>query len=351
MTVGILGMAFKARVATTPARACSYKLQAHPALQGRATCSAPTRTSRSTPTSCRSTTCSREADLLVIGAPHPAYRDLEHRPAGRRHLEPARPRGARVTAPRSRSSSPSTTRATAIVAVPRPHLRGGHAAVRGPRRATTRPTTPRVPYAREVRRRTSRGSSRRSNTYGRGPGARHPLRHRPRRGAESSSSPWPTAATTRMQIDQLARLVERGVVVAAASRYMHGGQQVGGPGSRARSRGSPGCRCYWFARVGTRDATNSFKAYSTRVRARGRHRVATRASRSASSWWPRPAGCACRSPRSPRSGSTARSASRTSSCAAWLPRYLRWYRFAFGPRSSTLEQLATPIEHRRGRHS
>ena len=31
------------------------------------------------------------------------------------------------------------------------------------------------------------------------------------------------------QIDELVRLVERGVVVAAASRYMPGGQQVGGP--------------------------------------------------------------------------------------------------------------------------
>ena len=31
------------------------------------------------------------------------------------------------------------------------------------------------------------------------------------------------------QIDQLARLVERGVVVAAASRYMRGGQQIGAP--------------------------------------------------------------------------------------------------------------------------
>ena len=31
------------------------------------------------------------------------------------------------------------------------------------------------------------------------------------------------------QIDDLARLVDRGVAVAAASRYMPGGQQVGGP--------------------------------------------------------------------------------------------------------------------------
>ena len=31
------------------------------------------------------------------------------------------------------------------------------------------------------------------------------------------------------QIDNLCKLVERGVVVAAASRYMTGGQQIGGP--------------------------------------------------------------------------------------------------------------------------
>ena len=37
-----------------------------------------------------------------------------------------------------------------------------------------------------------------------------------------------------MQIDQLTRLVERGVVVACASRYMRGGQQVGGPWIKGR---------------------------------------------------------------------------------------------------------------------
>ena len=42
------------------------------------------------------------------------------------------------------------------------------------------------------------------------------------------------------QIDDLARLVERGVAVAAASRYMAGGQQVGGPltPEQIRARGS-----------------------------------------------------------------------------------------------------------------
>ena len=65
-----------------------------------------------------------------------------------------------------------------------------------------------------------------------------------------------------MQIDQLARLVERGVVVACASRYMRGGQQVGGPWVKGRISRLAGVSLHHIARVGTHDATNSFKAYS-----------------------------------------------------------------------------------------
>ena len=65
------------------------------------------------------------------------------------------------------------------------------------------------------------------------------------------------------QIDQLLRLVERGVVVAAASRYMRGGQQIGGPLLKSTLSRLAGLTLYWLARVGTRDATNSFKAYAT----------------------------------------------------------------------------------------
>ncbi|HVC42280.1 MAG TPA: glycosyltransferase family 2 protein [Candidatus Saccharimonadales bacterium] len=65
-----------------------------------------------------------------------------------------------------------------------------------------------------------------------------------------------------MQIDQLTRLVERGVVVACASRYMRGGQQVGGPWVKGRISRLAGISLNLLARVGTHDATNSFKAYS-----------------------------------------------------------------------------------------
>jgi hypothetical protein len=65
------------------------------------------------------------------------------------------------------------------------------------------------------------------------------------------------------QIDDLARLVDRGVVVAAASRYMPGGQQVGGPRLKRMMSKWAGRSLHLLARAGTRDATNSFKAYST----------------------------------------------------------------------------------------
>ena len=64
------------------------------------------------------------------------------------------------------------------------------------------------------------------------------------------------------QIDALARLVERGVVIAAASRYSRGGQQVGVPTLKRAMSKAAGLTLHWFARVGTHDATNSFKAYS-----------------------------------------------------------------------------------------
>jgi glycosyltransferase involved in cell wall biosynthesis len=133
------------------------------------------------------------------------------------------------------------------------------------------------------------------------------------------------------QIDELTKLVERGVVVAAASRYMPGGQQVGGPMfKRMLSRGA-GRSLYWFARVGTRDATNSFKAYSRdfvervgiesedgfeiglELTAKAR-RMRLPVAEIPTIWLDRPAGVS------------------NFKVAKWLPKYLRWWRFAFGPR-------------------
>lgn len=64
------------------------------------------------------------------------------------------------------------------------------------------------------------------------------------------------------QIDELTRLVERGVVIASASRYMPGGQQVGGPRLKKMLSRLAGQTFSFLTGVGTRDVTNSFKAYN-----------------------------------------------------------------------------------------
>jgi dolichol-phosphate mannosyltransferase len=72
------------------------------------------------------------------------------------------------------------------------------------------------------------------------------------------------------EVDRLARLVERGVAVAAASRYMPGGRQLGGPLLKRLLSRAAGRSLQLLARPGTCDATNSFKAYSAAfVRAAG----------------------------------------------------------------------------------
>jgi glycosyltransferase involved in cell wall biosynthesis len=99
------------------------------------------------------------------------------------------------------------------------------------------------------------------NTYGRGPASAI------RFGIDRAVAPvvvvtMADGSDDPMQIDQLTRLVERGVVVACASRYMRGGQQVGGPWLKGRMSRLAGVSLRLMGRVGTHDATNSFKAYS-----------------------------------------------------------------------------------------
>jgi glycosyltransferase involved in cell wall biosynthesis len=63
-------------------------------------------------------------------------------------------------------------------------------------------------------------------------------------------------------IQELSNLVSRGVAVACASRYMSGGQQIGGPRFKKFLSKTAGRILYSLAGVGTHDPTNSFKAYS-----------------------------------------------------------------------------------------
>jgi hypothetical protein len=93
---------------------------------------------------------------------------------------------------------------------------------------------------------------------------------------------------------------------------------------------------FWFARVGTRDATNSFKAYrrdfvervgiesedgfeiGLELTAKAR-RLRLQVAEIPTIWLDRPAGVS------------------NFKVAKWLPKYLRWYRFAFGRRLDLAE--------------
>ena len=139
------------------------------------------------------------------------------------------------------------------------------------------------------------------------------------------------------QIDDLARLVERGVVVAAASRYSRGGQQVGVPTMKRALSKTAGLTLCWFARVGTHDATNSFKAYSKAFI----HDVGIQADAGFEMGIELVA--KARRLRRPVAELPTIWLDRTEGVsnfrmAAWLSRYLRWYFLAFGPRL-TLDEL------------
>jgi len=170
------------------------------------------------------------------------------------------------------------------------------------------------------------------NTYGRGPA--NAIRY----GIAAAAAP--VAVVTMAdgcddprQIDDLARLVDRGVAVAVASRYMPGGQQVGGSLLKGLLSRGAGRSLGLLARTGTRDATNSFKAYSTdfvrtvgidsragfeigiELTAKAR-RMRLPVAEIPTIWLDRQAGIS------------------NFRVAKWIPRYLHWYRFAFGPRLS-----------------
>ncbi|HOE60901.1 MAG TPA: glycosyltransferase family 2 protein [Kiritimatiellia bacterium] len=54
---------------------------------------------------------------------------------------------------------------------------------------------------------------------------------------------------------------ETGAAIVCASRYMRGGQQIGGPKLKGFLSRTAGMILYWVARLPTHDPTNSFKLY------------------------------------------------------------------------------------------
>ncbi|MEJ7747744.1 MAG: glycosyltransferase family 2 protein [Candidatus Limnocylindrales bacterium] len=129
-------------------------------------------------------------------------------------------------------------------------------------------------------------------------------------------------------VDSMVRLARDGADVVAASRYMPGGRQIGGPPFKRVLSRLAGLSLHWFAGIATHDATNNFKLYSrsfldsTEIESRAGFELAleltvkaTLAGRRVAEvptvWRDRTAG---------QSNFKLRK---------WLPHYLRWYAVAF----------------------
>lgn len=128
-------------------------------------------------------------------------------------------------------------------------------------------------------------------------------------------------------VDRMVALARDGADVVAASRYMPGGHQVGGPIVKRSLSRLAGLSLHWFAGVGTHDPTNNFKLYSRRlldatpIQSEAGFELAleltvkaTLAGRSVAevptTWRDRTAGTS------------------NFKLRQWLPHYLRWYRVA-----------------------
>ena len=338
MTVGMLGMAFKAE-SDDIRSSLSYKLRRILRFKAqRVLCHDPYVTVDPDFTPIEEILSG--ADLLVIGTPHTVYADSI----------PSSPSSTSGTCARTGSGFDDRLRGAAprfdchsrLQRGRRDRRRawlGSSRASRGIVKCSWSTTTRPIPRSRT-------STSARLAT----PGSSHtqPPRSGPARairyGIDKARAPvvvvtMADGSDDVAQVDELCRLVDRGVVVAAASRYTSGGQQIGGPVLKSLLSRLAGLSLYWFARVGTRDATNSFKAYSTEfVREVGiesdtgfeigielvakARRLRRPVAEVPTIWLERAHGAS------------------NFKVVRWIPRYLRWYRFAFGP-DLTVGQLHT----------
>lgn len=133
------------------------------------------------------------------------------------------------------------------------------------------------------------------------------------------------------RVDDMFALYRRGYKLVAGSRYMKGGSQQGGPWLKQMLSRAAGLSLHWLRGVPIHDATNAFKIYDSEmlrcfhIESRGGFELNLELTVKAFL-----AGY-------PMAEVPARWRDRTAGQSrfrlwAWLPRYLRWYFYAFRPR-------------------
>ena len=129
-------------------------------------------------------------------------------------------------------------------------------------------------------------------------------------------------------VETMVALARDGADVVAASRYMKGGRQEGGPLIKRTLSRLAGLSLHWFGRLPIHDATNNFKLYrrdfleSVTIESKGGFELAIELSVKAALAGRRLAEV----PTTWRDRTAGQSRFRL---RAWLPLYLRWYLYLF----------------------
>lgn len=129
-------------------------------------------------------------------------------------------------------------------------------------------------------------------------------------------------------VDAMIAFARSGADLVAASRYMRGGRQIGGPRLKGLMSRAAGLSLYWAGGVATHDATNNFKLYSrdflqsVTIESQGGFELALELTVKAT--------LAGRTVREVPATWQDRSAGESRfQMRSWLPRYMRWYVYLF----------------------
>ena len=145
-------------------------------------------------------------------------------------------------------------------------------------------------------------------------------------------------------IDPMMALARAGADVVAASRYMPGGRQIGGPPLKRLMSRTAGLTLHWFAGVPTHDPTNNFKLYSRHflesvtVESTAGFELALELTVKATI-------AGCRVAEIPTTWRDRTAGQSNFKLRKWLPHYLHWYRTAFRARlGSVARRRRRPID-------
>jgi dolichol-phosphate mannosyltransferase len=129
-------------------------------------------------------------------------------------------------------------------------------------------------------------------------------------------------------VDSMVALASGGADVVAASRYMRGGHQEGGPRLKRLMSRTAGLTLHWFAGVPTHDPTNNFKLYArpfldeVRIESTAGFELALELTVKATlAGW--------RIDEVPTTWRDRTAGQSNFKLRRWLPHYLHWYRLAF----------------------